>query len=92
MAFGFYTVLDGLFGWPWDDPRVSYGFKEMYCDALPYKHDGGMLKVGTVAYSPRLTIYKTLVDVLQVREGVCVILTAPDVANYIPRPAIYGWL
>jgi hypothetical protein len=68
MAFGVYTLLDGLIGLPWHDPRVSYGFKEMYCDALPYEStDGGNLKVGTVAYSPRLTIYKKLVELLQVR-------------------------
>lgn len=68
MAFGIYTLLDGLFGLPWCDPRVSYGFKEMYCDALPYKSEGDKLSMGVVADSPRLTVYKTLVEVLNRKE------------------------
>jgi len=35
MWFGIISLADSLFGLPWNDPRVSYGFKEMYCDALP---------------------------------------------------------
>lgn len=36
MMYGIITWKDSLIGEPRSDPRVSFGFKEMYCDALMY--------------------------------------------------------
>jgi hypothetical protein len=36
IKYGIITWWDSLFGEPRSDPRVSFGFKEMYCDALMY--------------------------------------------------------
>ena len=45
---------------PYEDPRVSFGFKEMYCDALYYDKDGTTDGKDCIAHSPRLTVFETL--------------------------------
>ena len=49
---------------PYEDPRVSYGFKEMYCDALHYSKDDTTDGKKRIAHSPRLTVFETLNEVL----------------------------
>jgi hypothetical protein len=65
--FGTTAVLDSWCGDRFD-ARVSFGFKEMYCDSLEYDDDDTgdsqeifMKSVETVdTPAPRLTVYKTL--------------------------------
>jgi hypothetical protein len=89
VKYGAITLWDSLFGEPPSDPRVSFGFKEMYCDALMYPETQGLeqnpsqpctLQRATsknlaaladdgaekkeLPAPPRLTVYKTLTDVL----------------------------
>lgn len=68
-----YTALDGLMFPPWSDPRVAYGFKEMYADAQEGQSEG--VPQGSqqecVGCSPRLTIYRALLQQLEVsKDGV----------------------
>ena len=63
MLFGVFTLVDSMVAKIWGDPRVSYGFKEMYCDRLPYK-TADQPADGTVFESPRQTVYRVLTRVL----------------------------
>lgn len=64
------TILDGIF-MDRSDPRVSYGFKEMYCDSM---EGGSQYECGGAGAAdcsaplppaPRLTVFKTLVELLR---------------------------